>query len=199
MTVAHATTVGQRWSVVCRYVPERKGVEQFVFGPICYLGSLSLGKLKRGQMDPNPIDFAYAVVPDDLRILEQKIDESGCVLHESDKIVLPAECVVPKKEDTFCFYGLANGEMNEKGQFIRQERIRVGMTYWKSADSMHHFRCQGGFRVAEHHGCSGAPIFNSAGQLVSLVVQGRDDKQQVSGIDLRRVWAALLIEAGELS
>jgi hypothetical protein len=196
LTVAHATTVGQRWAIPCRYVPEKKGVDQFIFGPICTLGTLSLGKLKRGQLDPIPIDFAYAVVPNDLCIMQQEIDVTGAILSEKPKISLPAEFVDPKKDDTYCFYGLANGELNEKKQFVRQERKRSGMSFLKT-DSMHHFRCGGGFRVADHLGCRGAPILNGSGQLVSLVVKGRDDKQQVSGVYLRSVWAGLMHEAGE--
>src|ERR1035438_3968120 len=129
--------------------------------------------------------------------MQQEIDVTGAVLSERPKISLSADFADPTKGDNYCFYGLANGELNEKKQFIRQERHQTGMAYWKT-DSLHHFHCKGGFRVAEYHGCSGAPILNGAGQLVSLVVQGRDDKQQVSGVYLRRVWSGLMHEAGEL-
>lgn len=196
LTVAHATGDNGRWSMFLRYDPERKRTEQWVLPQWNYLAAFSLRGKKKPKL--HDVDFAYAEVDHSVTPFHQALDDKGLVLHQQPKIVFPSEAVAPSPDESYCFYGLAQGELDDAFRLRSWETFVEGMTFVGEEAFLLRFRCKERyFSHNDYKGCSGAPIIDSKGNLVSLVVEGSDDRWEVRGINLRKVWAALLVTAGE--
>jgi len=194
LTVFHAAGDGRNWAVEVQYVPGR-GVQQFQVGGMNILAHISITKRK---MRSKMVDFAYVTVPNDLRPMDEVLDEGGNVLSSVPKIILPANLSEPNANDIYGFYGLTRHRLDDKFRFLTTPKLETGLKYVGEKDDLLRFKCKERYHeYEEYQGCSGAPILNENGELVSLVVEGSDDRREILGLNLKHYWAALLIEAGE--
>jgi len=193
ITVQHVPKNGGDWRVLVRQSKVDNRSEQFRPGGFNYLSALNLKKkLKRTD-----IEFAYVAVPKSLRPTDQIGDEPEMLEAGTPKLILPGEYTQPTADGRYSFYGLTKWEIDDKFRVQIEQSYEDGLTYVGTDKFLHTFRrAEKYFEYATYKGCSGTPIMNQDGKLVSLLIEGTDDKRGFVGINLATVWSALLIEAG---
>lgn len=192
VTVRHVPHGGGDWRVLVSQDPTtqqalyyRPGAFRYVFG----------AKLKNPKKTTE-VEFACVDVPKDLRPLDQITDDprpGGGV----PKLALPASLTDPSPNDDYAFYGLTRWEIDDQFRVHIEQRGEEGLKYVGTDKFVHTFkRPEKYFDYDSYKGCSGAPIMDDRGRLVSLLIGGTEDKRGFEGLNLRMVWSALLIEAG---
>ncbi|MEK7782015.1 MAG: hypothetical protein AAB370_11000 [Verrucomicrobiota bacterium] len=196
LTVAHAVANGKNWTLAHRYVPG-KGMQHYQLGGMNVLQHFELRKRK---IKSHPIDFAYVTVPDSLEPMDEVLDSQGNVISSRAKKILPARFIEPSPEQTYGFFGLTRHRLDDEFHLLMTSKLETGLKYVGEKDGLLRFKCRERYHdYEEYHGCSGAPVLNELGELVSLVVEGSDDRREILGLNLKRCWPALLVEAGEFS
>jgi hypothetical protein len=197
LTVFHAAGDGRNWAVPVRFVTERRAVEQY---PLGKMNPLMACQFSEQRVESELVDFAYVAIPDTLQPMDEVLDRQGNVRASRPKQILPPSFVEPNTEDTYGFFGLTRDRLDDEFNWLLKPKLEIGLTYVGNTEDLLRFRCKERYHeYEEYKGCSGAPILNQNGELVSLVVEGSDDRWEIRGLDLRRCWPALLIEADEFT
>jgi len=75
------------------------------------------------------------------------------------------------------------------------EKLETGMKYAETKNNLFLFSTRAPYRTYKDYiGCSGAPILDSQGRLVSLVVEGDKKKTGIYGFPLHTIRPALDVE-----
>lgn len=193
LTVSHATGDGQPWALTIRSVAGR-GVEIYRLGSMNFLSRLVE---KRKKFKPRNVDFSYVEVPKDVSPLDEEIDHDGKVIAAHPKVILPPEFSTPIEEEDYAFFGLTRHRLDDHFRLHAAAKHEVGMKFVGEEDDLYRFGCREKyFEYEEYKGCSGAPILDSRGRLVSILLEGSDDRKALYGLNLKHYWSALLIEIG---
>lgn len=196
LTVSHAAGDGRNWSIAIRYVPG-KGMQHYQLGGMNILERFSLNKRK---LKSKNVDFAYVAVPDSLEPMDEVLDENGNILSSTPKQLLPAKLADPNADHSYGFFGLTRHRLDDKFHLVMTPKLETGLKYIGEKDDLMRFRCKERYHeYTEYQGCSGAPILNEDGEIVSLVVEGSNNRWEILGLNLKHYWPALLVEAGEFA
>lgn len=99
--------------------------------------------------------------------------------------------------ERYCIYGLKNLHCDDNGLFLCEEFFEDNLKYVKEEKGFFVFEMVGASSALK--GCSGAPIINSKGNLVSLLVKLHKKKNMICGIDLRRFVQHMHIAVNEIT
>jgi len=106
------------------------------------------------------------------------------------------QIVIPTKNNNYCFYGLTNFRYENKLPLCDEIFIN-NVKYLKTKGYYHIFKVNVDNRNLK--GCSGSPILDENGNLVSLVVKRtRFKRNKIYGINLERVKIAFHMEANSI-
>lgn len=191
LTAAHAVGNHGIWAVEVEFDPNRGGTCLYRLGA---MGFLRAGNIQTGKV--HDVDFAYKQVPDDLQPKYQKVSPRGEIQHQAARLDVNSELQTqPKSDLVFGFCGQANVQKVGTWGLSADQPMEVGMRFLTTGGDMHVFKLSHDHPGHDYYrGCSGAPILDSNGDLVALVIAGRIEDSLIFGIDLQRYRAALEVE-----
>jgi hypothetical protein len=149
------------------------------------------------------VDFAYALIDD--KSIQPRDDhhmvEEGKIYTLDKNILATKFTSIPTSEDRYFFYGKVRYKIDRKNLTYQcQERFEDDVQYVATMPGghFHIFQIQHIIRdFDDFRGCSGAPILNGDGELVSMVAKGYLGKNRILGVNLEYLRPA--IEASILS
>jgi hypothetical protein len=176
LTAAHNVDYGN-WYIICDLIqnePDKYPIEDMnILMPPC---------TQKGQWRPG--DLAYKTIPEDIIPLHQD-DGTGVISQGTPKIDLVSDLnILPDKNRRFGFYGISVGEKRSISHQLEIDMLFLG-TIEKDG---YIFQLNDKHAGHEHYKrCSGAPILDDNGNLVSLLLCGKEnDTKHVYGIQLAK-------------
>lgn len=195
LTVHHATGNMENWAIQVRYVPS-KGTAMQPLGAMNFLKAFNINT-NIGK----DIDFAYVEIPNDIEPMSQELDpRTGSILNEKKRLDSKVDFnVVPSANESYGFSGQVLPELSGNA-LITELRTYTGLKYIGDEDDYHMFELPFQHPGHEHFkGCSGAPIIDTKGNVVSLVCKGDIPTNRVYGISLKKYEVAINATYGPLS
>lgn len=194
LTVAHAIKEGPPLSLAIRWEPSQNAVLTHEIGKC--LSTISVGTLvpESKTIDLtqlNKIDFAYCRYPFDHVPDFQELDQSG-----SGKVLSSRPCVVyneaqivePNPQKLYGFAGHTRTRLELHPMItIRSTQLTVCDGLMLVGVDSYFYRFKLPMKHPGHeffHGCSGAPVVDSDGNLVGLVVRGHEVDSTISVIPM---------------
>lgn len=101
------------------------------------------------------------------------------------------------EKENYCLYGLANFCNNVNGTIACQDFFVNNLKYLKIEKGYAIFKMNGASTNLK--GCSGAPIIDSNGNLVSILVKLHTKRNMICGVDLRRFVPAMHIAVNDIT
>ncbi len=202
LTVSHAILEPGRWAIQLEYDFEKQGIKYYC--PIFQW--FTQGKIKLDQKDlsqpienmiedPRTIDVAYARIPDDIQPVDEYFDfEKGIKYFAPKKIIETNLLDVPDTTSKYSFYGDVRTSVYEKQKAILinpklQKNVKFVCDF---KDDYYRFQLPEIIKDKyDYKGCSGAPIIDENGTLVSLVTNGAENTNILLGINFKKLKVAL--------
>lgn len=202
LTVEHAVGDGGQWAVEMQWLPERRQTELFRIGGMRTLKRGDARDLNKETGEPDPdkletIDFSYAVLPTEITPLHQNVEMDGTVNFQTETIKLETD--FRRRPDGMLQFGFfGHTKIKHLGHLMNvQPRLEMGMKIVEEDEDTYVFQMQKReMQKAEYEGCSGSPILDSNGELVSLTVGVNDRDCKVRGVKLPKFKFAIDIECG---
>jgi hypothetical protein len=170
LTAAHHIEPDQRWAAEIRANYHNHMTQVYLLGGLTFLftGNLETGEVRQ-------VDLAYQSVPGDLISYHQEFTVADGLTRESERPVFPLiEDVALNRRALYGFCGQANVDIAAQAGYLGLDhRFEPDLRYVRDEDDLHVFRLNHAHPGHEYYeGCSGAPILDSQGRLVALVVGG---------------------------
>lgn len=137
------------------------------------------------------IDFSYSLLPDSIQPRDEYINYEKQEVHFFDKNIIETELNInPSLDENYFFYGHTRTELrHEIKKFSYSERYVEKIKYINTMpDKVFHI-----FHLPEiikdeydYKGCSGTPIFNENGEIVSLLAKGLKGTKAILGVNLQK-------------
>jgi hypothetical protein len=189
LTVAHVTDNNGNWAIQLEY-DRAQGAKCFQIGALNYLMSFSLP-----NATANKVDFAYALVPTDLKAYRHFLTPQGDTLAKHEVTVYPSPFFdLPSSDGEFAFAGavmpkIANNIFQPERPILDTElRAYTGLKYLRTESDFHVFKLPFDHPGHIHfQGCSGSPILTEAGRPVALVSWGDEKAHEIYGVALDRL------------
>jgi len=202
LTVAHNTVDQKNWAIETKYIPSLRKTENYQIGAMNFTvkGTLQFsGSQPIGFSQPSLIDFAYKIVTNPPTPLQQELNANGLIKSSVETIRLDTnlQCI-PNKELEYGFYGQIKGDLS--GNILKwRGRLEMGMKYLGIDREFYLFETrEKNLTDSDYEGCSGAPILDSNGELVSLVKAVDSKGGLVRGVKLSECKAFMDIECGNI-
>jgi hypothetical protein len=189
LSVFHATGKSGRWAIELRYDKDKRLTELYYPGAFNFLGEMILEIPKI-----NEVDFSYTEVPTDLVSYFQHVTLDGkCLIERERHVFKPDFNVSPSLDKVYGFSGQVKGQFDEGlNALVVEHRTYPGLKYSHTERGYHYFKLPVEHPGHDHFkGCSGAPIIDTARNVVALVCGGNKDKNEVYGIALNKYKMAL--------
>ncbi len=156
------------------------------------LGFLKMITFKRTGAKSSQIDFAYKLLTSNPQPRYQVISPSGQILIDVPKAILESNLdQLPTLKRRYGFWGTTQQRFCG-GLLAVVPKLETGLKYTKDRNNLHVFTTKIPYRSYNtYKGCSGAPILDSEGQLVSQVVRGDSKKVSVLGVSYEKLRGAL--------
>ena len=191
LSVAHATRTG-RWALELSIDNSGEGTRLYQFGTVNLLAS---GNLFSGRFQE--VDFSYVEIHDQLvgdlapYLLLPDENDPSVIMHIPRSELKSDLSTIPNFDNTFGFCGLVRNF--EKNGILRADiRLETDLKYIGNFDDMYMFRLNTEYNDSDdYRGCSGAPILDQDGGLISLIVSGLKEKNAILGIALRHYKSVL--------
>ncbi|MDQ8196430.1 hypothetical protein QEH59_18520 [Coraliomargarita sp. SDUM461004] len=202
LTVSHATGDAGKWSIQLESM-EDQGSLLYGLGQMGFLKQYTFN-LKRGTSKERDIDFSYKLLGEKVSARYQDFRSDGGkivkVVDEAKLTVASDLSQEPHVDAEYGFWGLTRQVYEPGTQHLAIVPVCVGpMDYIKVNEhtDLYQFRLpqkdqQKG--IAEYENCSGAPIFDRDGNLVSLVVETDQRTRYIYGIRLKKMRSMLDVE-----
>ncbi len=185
LTVSHVVAEGG-WFIEIGYDPNKQKVAVQPIGKLYYFKKLSAVE------KPDDIDFAFIEIAEDIIPFHQIIKDDLSIEFECHKHVLNSTMqIIPDQKKEYGFYGQTQFvcEKNPPMPLILSgdPRLEIGMKYIGLRDDFYCFKLNHKHEGDEKYkGCSGAPILDGDGNLVSLVVGGVAEEDLILGFPLAK-------------
>jgi hypothetical protein len=191
LTVAHATGNQGNWAIEMRYVPG-KGMEMFQLGG---MGFLTAAKIKHNKLRSREVDFSYKLLTQLLAPRHQVLSTTGVVMSDESKLTLESDLSLsPDSAGEYGFWGLTR-QTFDSHNLVAIPKLELGMKFERIEGDQFFFKTRQPYKTyKDYYSCSGAPILDGDGRLVSLVVEGDKRKTGIYGLDLRNYRCALDVE-----
>jgi hypothetical protein len=210
LTVSHAILEDGRWGLALKYDLEKKGIKYYCPS----FKWLKQGSIKLDQRDfdcsiedliedPRTIDFAYANIPSEIEAVDEYLDFENSTKYSCPKNVIKTDLLEkPHKDIDYSFYGDVRTKVDQDhNRLILNPQMQLGMKYiCEYKDDYYRFQLPNIIRDKyDYKGCSGAPILDEEGNLVSLVTNGAETTNILFGIRLDKLRIALDIEVNDFA
>lgn len=210
LTVEHAVGNGERWAVKCEITPAPDSRQKYFFPSFTHVvkGAMNLAAISSGEsdpkkliVDPKSLDYSLAQLDDGLNIFDYYPTETEGTLevYKANELATDLE-LEPNKESTYAFYGQTKTKLNIPLKKVLNEEMRIsGIKYWKTVGDFYYFNLPSTIKSEEEYqGCSGAPILDQEGRLVSLVASGYVGTNILLGVNLKMYQVLADIEIGKI-
>jgi hypothetical protein len=212
LTVAHATGIKGRWGVQLEYDDQNKGIKYFIPQYSWLFHGKITEQIVNGNLDSDLesllkdfeiIDFSYAILPEEYNPMDEFIDLEENIKYFRPKRVIETDLSTKlAADDRFSFYGHIRTEIDEQNK-----RLLLNEQYQQDIEfigdfNQHFYRFklpQTIKSIYDFKGCSGGPILNQDGELVSLVVAGYENTNILLGINLEKFKIALDVELDDFT
>jgi hypothetical protein len=191
LTVYHSTGNQMNWEALDRYDPIT-GMRLYPLGPLH-----SIFSAKLGDTHSEPVDFAFARVPDDFNPTWQHITPLGGIELEIPRLVLTSSLTdKPATDVRYGFAGIVHpGRSADALQGDSQ--CENDLTLISEDSDWYHFSLNHPHPGdCEYRGCSGAPVLDASCTLVALLVGRSALPDAVRALPLARYRAALDLSLG---
>ena len=202
LTVFHAVSknVGT-WAVLSEWIPGKGTkyirVDGFTFQRLIKIDFKSEIINSFEKNDSGEIDFAFSVFPKGIENLYQEIGTDMRIhINEVRSKFEYTDIVQPNHDSSYGFSGQVMPRIIEDIAIETENKVYQDLKYLKTVDNYHYFELP--YKHPGHEyfmGCSGAPIIDEQGNIVSLVCAG-DTPNLIIGINLDRFKIAIEIEEG---
>lgn len=148
----------------------------------------------------NNVDFSYAFVPEDLVAKEEFIDNTHKKKIECEKVIYDLENIgIPNTNENYSFYGETKTKINlHEKIYSFTPKMVVDLKFLKKFDDFYVFKLNHIIKdeqeAKDYKGCSGAPILNSEGNIVSLITHCKPNTPWIFGINLEKYKLAIDID-----
>lgn len=148
--------------------------------------------IRKEDKDFGLIDLSFAGLSEEIEIFQREIEFSQFLIKSQKKITINTNLdSEPNQKLEYAFYGRTRPCLEEHPTvniFETAEIIQPGLKYAETQGHYYKFKLK---KVIENNldykGTSGAPIFDSNGNLVSLVTHGYEGENFIYGIALSRI------------
>lgn len=188
LTVAHNTVDQKNWAIETKYVPSLRKTELFQIGAMNFAVKATIqfsGSQPIGFGQPSLVDFAHKIVTNPPTPQQQELYVNGLIKSSVETIRLDTnlQCI-PNSELEYGFYGQIKGDLSDS--ILKWKgRLEMGMKYLGIDGELYLFETrEKNLTDADYEGCSGAPILDSNGELVSLVKAVDSKNGMVQGVKL---------------
>lgn len=192
LTVAHATSNQGNWAVEIDFDTNVGKARLYQLGQ---MGFVCAARLKNGKFKTREIDFSYKLLSEPLNPRFQIISPQGVIIHDEPKHILDATLdVQPSLEEKYGFWGCTRQSYDT--YYLRiVPKEETAMRFVEVRNNLAFFRTVQPYKTyKDYYGCSGAPILDSKGRLVSLVVEGDKKKTGIFGLLLHTLRPILDVE-----
>ena len=191
LTVAHATGNQGNWAIEVKYVPGQ-GVELYRLGAMGFLQGF---RIKHNKLKSQKIDFSYKLLLEPPAPRHQVLSTTGAILEDEPKYIVPSDLTLaPDASEQYGFWGLTR-QTFDSHNLVAEPKLELGMKFDRTEGDRFFFKTREPYKTfKDYYGCSGAPILDDSGKLVSLVVEGDKNKTGIYGLDLRTYRCALDVE-----
>ncbi len=165
LSVFHALRPNEIWSIQSKFVPGR-GTLTIPLGNMTYLKIIQLDEKK-----VDDVDFTFKIIAEDVQAFYQEISKEGCILKETQRKITPLNCnIKPMLDYKYGFAGLRNNKLD--GSVKNAElHTEIDLNYIKEDKDYYIFKCNAQYNGPDYYwGCSGAPIMDTFGNIVALLV-----------------------------
>lgn len=190
--MAHATGNEGNWAIEIDFDLQVRKARLYQLGS---MGFVSLARLKHGKFKTREIDFSYKLLSERVSPRFQVLSPQGNLLHDEPKLLLATDLSSePVANEEYAFWGCT--QQSYDTYYLRLvPKLEVGMRYEGLRDNLYFFRTREPYTSYKtYRGCSGAPILDSRGTLVALVVEGDKKKTGILGLPLQSLRAILDVE-----
>lgn len=210
LTVSHAILEEGRWGLELEYDIENRCTKYY-----CpEFKWLSRGKVNIAKEDfdcplddliedPSTIDFAYAVIPPDIKAVDEYFDFKKSIKYHCPKNVIQTKLLdKPQKGISYSFYGNIRTRVDKDNNvIILNPQMQLDIKYvCDYKRDYYRFQLPNIIKDKyDYKGCSGAPIIDEDGNLVSLVTNGAENTNMLLGIRLAPLKIALDIEVNDFN
>lgn len=210
LTVSHAILKEGRWGIALEYDFEKNGLKYYcpkfqwvTLGKITLDHSNLEYPLEDLVKDSTTIDFAYAEIPSEIIAIDEYFDFENSLKYSCPKNVISTDLTdKPQIGVEYSFYGNVRSTINkDKHIILSTPQMALSVEYiCDFKDLFYRFQLSGIIKdMNDYKGCSGAPIIDEEGKLVSLLTNGLEKSNVILGIKLDKLKIALDIEVNAFS
>lgn len=191
LSVAHSVKPNEAWAIELQYEGSA-GTKLWKLGTMNYMAVVE-SEVAR------PVDFAFTLVPLDVRARWQHFSEHGTLVAEEERLILRSDfSVIPRPEVKYGFAGLTKHTAepappgNSHAISGADLRVETSLKYRDTVEGMDRYDLGHAHPGHEYYrGCSGAPVLSEDGDLVGLVVSGCESDATIRALPLRHYSSAL--------
>lgn len=183
LTVFHVTRNSDKWLAQIRFDETVEQLEVYYLKQFHYLADIDNGnKIKE-------VEFAFVEVRPDLQCYFQNRNYLGeCSVNKPRTIFKDTDVVDPTEDELYGFAGDVMPDLLDGGNtLVTDHQTYPGLRYIRTENDFHCFKLPVEHPGHEYFkGCSGAPIVNRKGQIVSLVSSGSIEDNEIYGVKLTK-------------
>jgi hypothetical protein len=211
LSVNHVTRIKgvKTYTLIETGLPPKEGQGLYYStGGLIYFDTFKMNGVETGEIErmtiseEDPADITFTGVKKDIQLFQKGFVYNGFEIEDGPR-VFPAleESTTPLEKDCFGYFGYIKQEIIDDKILKAEVTFKLDLKYQGTYNRFHLFNTPEEIRKKEdYEGTSGAPIFNSDGQLVGLVCSVNEGSKSLFAfpIDYCRSLIDISIECGML-